>query len=135
MPKAKAPWFVRFVVHEQHWESGRRMGLFHAARDLSESTEISPDERDRLDSIAGWFADNLEKPDRFSLSAKANKKGQAISWFKESAIEHIAQIRAMILILEAHGVAMETLRTQRPGYVVYEDEHQVTAYPFADTPT
>jgi hypothetical protein len=41
----------------------------------------------------------------------------------------------MILILEAHGVVVERIRTQRPGYIVYEDEHQVAAYPFADTPT
>ncbi|MDP3854060.1 hypothetical protein [Phenylobacterium sp.] len=38
-------------------------------------------------------------------------------------------------LLEQHGIWGEVLRTARPGYVVYEDDHQVLAYPFADTPT
>ena len=36
-------------------------------------------------------------------------------------------------ILEAHGIVVEMLVTQRPGYIVYEDAYQVAAYPFADT--
>jgi hypothetical protein len=62
-------------------------------------------------------------------------KAQAISWLKESAIEHVAQMHAMVTILEAHGLVVDRIRTKRPGYVIYEDEHQVAAYPFADTPT
>jgi hypothetical protein len=38
-------------------------------------------------------------------------------------------------ILGAYGIAVETIRTRRPGYVVYEDEFQIAAYPFSDTPT
>jgi hypothetical protein len=135
MPKPKAPWFVRFVAHTKDADSGRRSGIFHAAGRLRDSSKLSEEESGRLHRIRQWFNENLEKPTRFSLSAKPNKKAQAISWFKESAIEHIRQIRAMVLILESHGVMVETVRTQRPGYIVYEDEHQVAAYPFADTPT
>jgi hypothetical protein len=135
MPKAKATWFVRFVVHTKDEHSGRRTGIFQAVAKLSNSTKLSGEEWWRLRHIRDWFNDNLEKPTRFSLSAKPNKKAQAIGWFKESAVEHLTQIRAMILILESHGVVVERIRTQRPGYVVYEDEHQVAAYPFADTPT
>ena len=36
-------------------------------------------------------------------------------------------------ILEAHGIVVEMLVTQRPGYIVYEGAYQVAAYPFADT--
>jgi len=111
------------------------MGVFFAARDLRDWPHLSREYCDRLDEIREWFNQNLERPDRLSLSAKANKQEQAISWFKESAIEHITQIRAMIAILETHGITVERIRTQRPGYIVYEDEHQVAAYPFADTPT
>lgn len=38
-------------------------------------------------------------------------------------------------ILEAYGLLTEMIKTDRPGYVVYEDEHQVTAFPFRDTQT
>ena len=73
-------------------------------------------------------------PSRFSLSARPHAKAQALSWFRDSAAEHIRQIREYQQILEIYGVSVEALRTARPGYIVYEDEHQVVAYPFADTP-
>lgn len=123
------------MVHAKDDHSGRRTGIFQAVAAQSESAKLNDEEWWRLENIRAWFHENLEKPTRFSLSAKPNKKAQAISWFKESATEHITQIRAMILILEAHEVVVERVRTQRPGYIVYEDEHQVAAYPFADTPT
>ena len=44
-------------------------------------------------------------------------------------------MREFCLLLEEEGVPVEILRTRRPGYILYEDEHQVAAYPFADTPT
>ena len=37
-------------------------------------------------------------------------------------------------ILNDNGLLTEMLNTRRPGYVVYEDDYQIVAYPFADTP-
>ena len=51
-------------------------------------------------------------------------------WFKPAAREHILRIRDIVAILENHGVTTKMLVTRRPGYVVYEDEHQVAAIPF-----
>jgi len=36
----------------------------------------------------------------------------------------------MVAILENHDVKVEMLKTQRPGYLVYQDEFQVVAEPF-----
>lgn len=36
---------------------------------------------------------------------------------------------------DAHGIEVEVLHTERPGYVVYEDEYQVAAEPFTETLT
>jgi hypothetical protein len=36
-------------------------------------------------------------------------------------------------ILEEHGIPAEVIETERPGYVVYEDEFQLIAEPFAET--
>ncbi len=44
-------------------------------------------------------------------------------------------MRVMAHILEAHGVHTEMIKTPRPGYIVYEDEFQVTAEPFGETCT
>ena len=38
----------------------------------------------------------------------------------------------MRLILEENGVLTRMLKAPKVGYVVYEDEHQVVAEPFAD---
>jgi hypothetical protein len=59
------------------------------------------------------------------------KQNKAISWFKDSAKEHIARARSLARILENHGVSVTTIKTRRVGYVVYEDEYQITAEPFA----
>lgn len=42
-------------------------------------------------------------------------------------------MREMVLLLEHHDVPIRMVKTTRPGYVVYEDEFQIVAVPFADS--
>ena len=44
-------------------------------------------------------------------------------------------MRVLVQILVAHGIVVEVLRTERPGYIVYEDAYQVAAEPFKETIT
>lgn len=127
--------YVRFVVGTRDDQSGRRKGLFYAAYDLANAGGLSAEELAALDDIHEWFAKNLTEPTRASWSARPHAKGQALSWFKESAVAHVSKMRTLQSVLKEHGVFADVLRTARPGYVVYEDDHQVLAYPFADTPT
>ena len=53
-------------------------------------------------------------------------------WFKSSATEHIGRIYELVHILEQRGIYVRVFTTDRPGYIVYEDAHQVVAEPFAD---
>jgi hypothetical protein len=46
------------------------------------------------------------------------------------ATQHIAQPRELAALLEANDICTEMLATDRPGYIVYEDEFQVLAEPF-----
>jgi len=82
-----------------------------------------------------WFGENLEVPSKFSRSSSKaqHKKRKAISWFRDSATEHIKNIREIVQILSEYGIAVRMLTTERPGYIVYEDEFQVVAEPFAET--
>ena len=41
----------------------------------------------------------------------------------------------IVAILEAYGHPVTIIRESRDGYLVYEDEFQVVAEPFADTRT
>jgi len=127
--------FIRFVVHENDKDSGRRQGLFQALSDLETNGVLLAHEQVLYDEIYNWFRANLKKPRSFSRSSKTHAKNVAISWFKDSATEHIAKMHEMAHILNAHGIVVDVLRTERPGYVVYEDNNQVTAEPFRETVT
>jgi hypothetical protein len=50
-----------------------------------------------------------------------------------SARGHTSRLRRLTALLKHAGLAADELRSRRPGYVVYRDDHQV-ALPFADTP-
>jgi hypothetical protein len=73
---------------------------------------------------------NLRAPTRLTTSKKPDAPRIAISWLKISATEHVRMMRDPARILTEKGVPVEEVRTGKPGYVVYEDEHQVAAVPF-----
>jgi hypothetical protein len=127
--------FIRFVISRLDTDSGRRQGLFQAADELRKSGELNAHEDRNLRAIFIWFNENLEKPARLTISSRPHAKEQAISWFKSSAVKHIRKMREFQRVLESHGILVEEIRTSRPGYIVYEDEFQVAAYPFRDTAT
>ena len=127
--------FIRFVIKRLDADSGRRQGLFQAAKELKASADLTASDRERLEALSSWFNRHLEKPTRLSVSSRPHRKAQAISWFKGAATLHVSKMRDFQTILERYGVAIEVITTTRPGYIVYEDKFQVAAYPFADTPT
>jgi len=85
---------------------------------------------DELNELRSWFSDNLEKPTSFGR----DKLQLGICWFKTEATEHISRIWEMAQILERNGIYIKKIRTDKPGYVVYEDEWQLVAEPSAKAP-
>ena len=126
--------YIRFVTSEIHPDSGQRVGLLHAFCYLRDDGELLPWEHDRAIEIMRWFDDNLERPESFNRSSRPHRLEKALSWFKHSAADHIAAMREIAAIVESHGVWVEVITTERPGFVTYEDDHQIVAEPFADTP-
>jgi hypothetical protein len=126
--------YLRFVVSELHKDSERGLGIFHAAWKLRDEGSLFLHEKEHLEKLRQWFNAHLKVPTRFTTSKPPyyRKKNKAISWFKDSAHEHIAHIREMIAILESHGISVQMLKTERVGYIAYEDDHQVVAEPFSD---
>jgi hypothetical protein len=127
--------YLRFVVADIHQDSACELGVFHAIGNLRHEGKLSADEEQQDDLITQWFDKNLKKPTRFTASKSPfhSKKNTAISWLKDDAHEHLAKIQELVAILEHHGVSVRMLKASRVGYVVYEDEHQIVAEPFADT--
>jgi hypothetical protein len=128
--------YLRFAIATKDEDSGRGLGIFHAAGDLRDRGELESWEADYLSDLRGWFNQHLDKPDRFTASKPPfyRKQSKAIAWFKDTALDHIEKVREMASILERHGVNVTTFRTERVGYVVYEDEFQIVAEPFSDIP-
>jgi hypothetical protein len=127
--------FLRFVTTELDDESHKELGVFHAAGKLRDGGSLSQAEETLLQEIRDWFNINLAKPIRFT-SAKPpyyRKRQNGISWFKDSAREHIGKMHEMVALLKHHDVPVRMIKTTRPGYVVYEDEFQIVAVPFADS--
>lgn len=127
--------FIRFVVNETDSNSQRRQGLFRAVRTLEDSGALNTEDAEHLNAICGWFDDHLREPERLAISSRHHGRAQAISWFKDSATDHIAKMRELSKVLGRYGVPVEMIRANRLGYILYEDEFQVAAFPFNDTPT
>ena len=125
--------FMRFAVHKSDEDSGRRQGIFIALSELRDAGSLVDHEQREYESAIKWFNANLEKPQSFSRSSRPHVKNVAISWFKDTAADHIARMNTLVHILDAHGISVEILKTERPGYVVYEDKFQITAEPFKET--
>ena len=127
--------FIRFVIDDRDRGSGRRQGLFCAAGILQVSPALAPGAHDRLESIFAWFGANLKRPERLAMSRRPHRKPQALSWFRDTATTHLAKMREFQDVLEGCGQQVHVIWTRRVGYVVYQDEFQVAACPFRDTPT
>ncbi len=127
--------FIRFAIGKLDEDSRRKQGVFHAFADLRYYGSLYWYEIELAAELRDWFDEYLERPTRFSTSKGRTYGAQnrAICWFRDSALKHIAKIREMVAILEAHDVKVEMLKTNKPGYVVYEDEFQVVAEPFSES--
>jgi hypothetical protein len=127
--------YLRFVVHGRDTWSGRRQGLLHAMGELYDRGALHVYQDTHYARLAKWFDVHLRVPSSFSRSSRPHAKRVALSWFKQSAGAHIAKMREIAVILEDHGVCTEVLFCERPGYVVYDDEFQTVAEPYAETTT
>ena len=122
--------FIRFVVSERDASSDQAQGIFSAVYELERQGELLPHEKVWLTELESWFNERLRRPDRLAWSSRPNAPERAITWLKLSATEHVSRMRELVAFLEHKDIVVTELRTEKPGYVVYEDEHQVAAMPF-----
>jgi hypothetical protein len=118
--------YIRFVIGRKDEGSHVEQGIFQAAGRALERQNVTRSEADELKELRGWFNENLEKPTSFGR----DKLRLGICWFKTETTEHISRIWQMVQILERNGIYVKKIRTDKPGYVIYEDEWQLVAEPF-----
>lgn len=130
--------YLRFVYAKSVEGMSSREGFFQAAGEVANNPLSDALAIERIDVLRKWFSNNLKRPVRFSRSRSKGyyrKETKGLSWFKPCATEHISKAFELKSILDDCGYAIEVLKEGRIGYVVYEDEHQVVAEPFAETAT
>jgi hypothetical protein len=118
--------YIRFVIGRKDDDSHVEQGVFQAAAQALEWQGITGSDADELNELRAWFSENLSKPTSFGR----DKLRLGICWFKTGSTEHISRIWEMVQILERNGIYVKKIRTDRPGYVIYEDEWQLVAEPF-----
>jgi hypothetical protein len=118
--------YIRFVIGRKDEESHVGQGIFQAVAQALEWQNITGSDADELNEVRAWFSKNLEKPTSFGR----DKLRLGICWFKTGSTEHISRIWEMVHILERNGIYVKKIRTDKPGYVIYEDEWQLVAEPF-----
>lgn len=72
-----------------------------------------------------WLKMHLKSPQIL----KEEENFRAIAWFHPRAKEPIKRIRRIQTILEEHGYIIDTIKTDDPGIIIYEDGWQVIAKP------
>ena len=130
--------YIRFVLATRDRDSGVEAGLFELAHQLRDDTVLGTGDRETLRDALAWFDEHLGTPARFNRRTSKShyrQSGKGIAWFRDTAADCIAQMHRIKLVLESHGHHVTMIREDRIGYVVYEDELQVVAEPFADTKT
>jgi len=125
--RSRSGCFFRFATTDIHPDSREPRGVFRAAGLLFERDEVSEFDRQRLEDLFDWFQVNLPVPRREVLTPAT------IFWFRPDAGECASRIWELVHLLRDYGVAMRTMRTHRPGRILYSDSMQVGAEPHRDT--
>src|SRR5262245_2840449 len=122
--------FIRFVSGEIDRRSQVPVGLFCAASELLWSEGLPEYEFEALRDLRDWFNVYMRSP--FDSLPRHVRYESAVCWFKSTANEHLARAWELVEILERNDIPIWTIKSERVGYVHYEDSVQVFARPYDD---
>ncbi len=123
--------YLRFITQFINSYGELETGIFMALKYLRDDHPLTKVEHiKQLKELSGWFDRNLEKPTRLSKGTSKYNADVSLSWFKDSAQEHIKKIQDLIEIAEHYDMIIDRIASKNPGYIVFEDEYQVSAVPF-----
>ena len=122
--------YLRFITEYVDKNGDIDRGIFNVLRFIREDSATQDDDADLLKNLMNWFNNNLDAPDKFSNATNKNPESISLSWFKDSAKKHIGKIYEIRGLLSKYGIEVEVLTTKTPGYIIYEDDYQISAIPF-----
>jgi len=121
--------YLRFVTIWLDDDSHMPAGIFTAAYLLDGDDELPDYARAMLVEILAWFDRHLVAPHTFSRSPRAYGRNIGLCWFKDTARQHVERAFELMALLEDNNIFIEVVTADRPGFVVYEDDHQIVAEP------
>lgn len=122
--------YIRFITQFTDEYGEIHTGIFSALRFVRELSFTQDEDVQKLKNLREWFNLNLDAPNKFSNANNKNPASISLSWFKDSAKDHIKKIYEINGLLLKYGVVVEVVTSKNPGYIVYEDDYQVSAVPF-----
>lgn len=122
--------YLRFIGDEIDTRTGQPVGLMSMAYALLRE-DACIGEATQLQAHVGWIETTVPVPTRFSRTRNAyHKNTHGIAWARADAREFVRHLYAIADILDRHDRAVRTVRSARPGFIVYQDDWQVVAEPF-----
>lgn len=119
--------FVRFVVGADAENAAWLNGIFTEAEILRSAGQLHDYEAKQIETAFEWFNENLSVPP-FKKKLKAGEWTQeAVAWFRHDAKSAIERIWDIVAVLREHGDFVRMVTSEKPGKIVYEDDHQVVA--------
>jgi len=123
--------YLRFTTQFINPYGELETGIFMALKYLRDDHSLTKEEHIiKLKELSRWFDKNLEKPTRLSKGTSKYNADISLSWFKDSAQEHIKKMQDFIEIAGHYDMIIERIASKNPGYIVFEDDYQVSAVPF-----
>jgi hypothetical protein len=111
--------FIRFVVGGDAEHHRSLTGIITEARLLRDRGGLNQNQISWLEEVYAWF--NTTVPP-FSSSSWPR---DAVTWFKDDAVEAIRKMWELASLLKEHGVPVRMLRSTNSGKILYQDAHQI----------
>jgi hypothetical protein len=118
--------YLRFETELIDKDSRRRQGIFIASHRVLDEQDLPKYDYTRVRMVLDWFNKNLYGP-KCLKNREANKRAR--SWFKASAFDVIAMAWELVAFLKEHDVHVRVVSKRELGQIIYEDRHQVVAFP------
>ena len=116
---------IRFQGRIKNDRSDSFLGIFQLAFQLRDEGVLEKHYEAELNKSVNWLKQHLKTPKELAY----HENFRAISWFKPEAMEPLKRIRVIVSILVDHGYIIDTIKTNVPGAVIYEDGWQIAAIP------
>ena len=128
--RSNNPQYIRLARKRTDGRYCLERGIFMSAGGLEDTNGTTYADAARMRAALRWINEYLPYPRKMNSV-------HAIFWFKEHVAYNEPELWRKIVelkeLLSRYDYAIELRRTQRPGYIKYEDYYQIAAVPLRDT--